>query len=103
MLRDKIVELSRELADLRSHSKTHKDSLPASPSEPPDSLTPDFKIGAASNRSHPQGGSGGQPDWPPWSTAAAGCGSRELGVRASLPGEQLLAFQDLSLNEQADV
>ena len=105
MLRDKIVELSRELADLRSHGKHGSDTLVASPRASPDNSMPHFKIGATSTSFQLQDVSVGQPDCPPWytGTSADAAGSGEFRIHSSVPGEQLLAFQDLDSMQQADV
>lgn len=49
MLRDKIVELSRELADLSRRSKSCSGALPASPGDLTDVHSPDYVISATAD------------------------------------------------------
>lgn len=99
MLRDKIVELSRELADLRSQNKSCSETFGPSPLESTHSCSPGYSIKATSDPSFLQSDSGGQPDCSP---CCAGDGSAELGIHLEVSPDKPFPRQHFGLHKPSD-
>lgn len=101
MLRDKIVELSRELADLRRRSKSCSGSLAPFPTDLHETVPSNNLISATADTPAFGGKAEGQGDWD--GARASGGGSGELGTQAGPQGEQAFtAWQGLNLSEHTE-